>query len=199
MYTSHTMLILTLLLLLTAALFYNTIDLQKRQIIEEMGATSLDLKSSCVEHVVSSSISPIFNKVLNNASLKVAMNRIFFDSPEEVVDYLWTNTENHIRNYLDNVSEYYSNQGYNFTYSFNITNITMVDGFTFRINYTFSYTLSYNGVINKTESIESFQDVTIKTILDAYHYLKPIYIMPINIYNPNSEDLTDFQVKIILN
>ncbi|AXI25403.1 hypothetical protein CFE53_04360 [Methanofervidicoccus sp. A16] len=199
MYTSHTMLILTLLLLLTAALFYNTIDLQKRQVIEEMRATSVDLKSSSVEHVVSSSLSPVFNKVLNNASLKVAMDRTFFNSSEEVVNYLWSNTEDYIRNYLNNVSEYYSDQGYNFTYSFNITNITMIDGFTFRIDYDFSYTLSYNGTINRTDSIESFQYVTVKTILDAYHYLKPTYIMPINISNPNNYDLTDFQVKIILN
>ena len=68
MYTSQSMLILTLLLLLTAALFYHTIDLQKKQIIKEMEATSVDLKSSSVEHVVSTSLSPTFNKVLNDAS-----------------------------------------------------------------------------------------------------------------------------------
>jgi len=199
MYTSQSMLILTLLLLLTAALFYNTIDLQKRHVIEEMKATSVDLKSSSVEHVVSSSLSPVFNKVLNDASLRVATEG-FFNSTEEVVIYLRNNTERYIRNYLDNVSEYYSDQGYFFTYSFNITNITMTDGFTFRIDYNFSYILSYNnGTINKTDSIISFQYVTVKTILDAYHYRKPTYIMPINIYNPNNYDLTDFQVKIILN
>jgi len=193
------MLILTLLLLLTAALFYNTIDLQKRQVIEGMRATSVDLKSSSLEHVVASSISPVFNKVLNDASLKVA-NEGFFNSPNDVVNYLWDNTENRIRNYLDNISKYYRDQGYNFTYSFNITNITMADGFTFEIHYIFKYTLSYNnGTIKRTGSVDSVQYVTVKTILDAYHYRKPTYIMPIKIYNPNNYDLTDFQVKIILN
>jgi len=198
MYTSQSMLILALLLLLTAALFYNTIDFQRRQIIEEMRATSVDLKSSSIEHVVSSSISPVFNKVLNNASLKVA-NEGFFDSPEEVIEYLENNTENCINDYLDNISRYYSDQGYNFTYFFNITNITMVDGFTFKISYIFNYTLSYNGTINKTKNINSSQYVTVKTILDAYHYRKPTYIMPIYIYNPNNYDLIDFQVNITLN
>ena len=75
----------------------------------------------------------------------------------------------------------------------------MVDGFTFRIDYNFNYALSYNGNINKTGNINSFQYVTVKTILDAYHYLKPTYIMPINIYNPNNYNLTDFPVEIILN
>jgi len=192
------MLILTLLLLLTAALFYHTIDLQKKQIIKEMEATSVDLKSSSVEHVVSTSLSPTFNKVLNDASLKVA-NEGFFSSPKEVVNYLERNTEDHIRSYLDNVNRYYSEQGYRFTYSFDITNITMANGFTFKIDYSFSYNLSYrDGTINKTDSIESSQYVTVKTVLDAYHYRKPAYIMPIHIYNPNKEDLTDFQVKIIL-
>ena len=190
------MLILTLLLLLIAALFYHTIDLQTRQIIDEMKATSVDLKSSSIEHVVSSSLSTIFNKVLNDASLKVA-NEGFFNSTKEVVNYLENNTEKYIKNYLENVSEYYRSQGYNFTYSFEITNITMADGFTFKINYTFNYTISYNGTINKTANIITFQYVTIKTILDAYHYKKPAYIMPIYIYNPNDKDLTDFQVKII--
>ncbi|GBF36428.1 DUF2341 domain-containing protein [Methanofervidicoccus abyssi] len=198
MYTSQSMLILALLLLLTAALFYNTIDFQRRQIIEEMRATSVDLKSSSIEHVVSSSISSVFSKVLNNASLKVA-NEGFFDSPEEVIEYLENNTENCINNYLDNISRYYSDQGYNFTYFFHITNITMVDGFTFKISYIFNYTLSYNGTINKTENINSSQYVTVKTILDAYHYRKPTYIMPIYIYNPNNYDLKDFQVNITLN
>ncbi|MBW9222337.1 DUF2341 domain-containing protein [Methanothermococcus sp. SCGC AD-155-C09] len=198
MYVSQSMITLVLLLLLTGALFYNTIDIQKKQVIEEMRASSVDLKSSSVDHVVSSSLSPIFNKVLNDASLKVAKEG-FFNNPDEVVDYLKNNSENNVRDYLNNISNYYSNQGYNFTYSFNIINITMVDGFTFKINYNFNYTLSHNGTINKTENINSFQYVTVKTILDAYHYLKPIYIMPINISNPNNYDLTDFQVKIILN
>ncbi|HIQ32579.1 MAG TPA: DUF2341 domain-containing protein [Methanothermococcus okinawensis] len=198
MYTSQSMLILTLLLLLTAALFYHTVDLQKKQVIEEMKATSVDLKSSSMEHVVSSSLSPVFNKVLNDASLKVA-NEGFFNSTIDVVNYLERNTEKGIRNYLDNVSRYYREQGYRFTYYFDIVNITMSDGFTFKIDYVFTYNLSYsNGTINKTDTIRSSQYVTVKTILDAYHYRKPAYIMPIYIYNPNDQDLTDFQVKIIL-
>ena len=199
MYTSQSMIILTLLLFLTAALFYHTIDLQKKQVIEEMKATSVDLKSSSMEHIVSSSLSPIFNKVLNDASLKVA-NEGFFNNTTHVVNYLERNTEKGIRNYLDNVSRYYREQGYRFTYYFDIVNITMSDGFTFKIDYVLTYNLSYSdGTINKTDTIRSSQYVTVKTILDAYHYRKPAYIMPISIYNPNDQDLTDFQVKIILN
>jgi len=191
------MLVLVLLLLLTATLFYNTIDLQKRQVIEEMKATSLDLKSSSIEYEVSSSISPVFNKVLNDASLKVIRSG-FFNGTGDVINYLRDNTEYHITKYLDNVSKRYSKEGYNLTYSFHISNITMVDGFTFKVDYTFSYTLS-NGNIKKTKNIESSQNITVKTILDAYHYLKPTYIMPIYIYNPYNYSLTDFKVKIVLN
>ncbi|WP_292460297.1 DUF2341 domain-containing protein [Methanothermococcus sp.] len=209
MYASQSMIVLVLLLFLTGTILYNTIDIQKQQVLNEMKASSVDLKSTSIEHVVTSSISPVFNKVLNDAELEVIRrynnnpnnpDDAFFKNTTEVVEFLKNDTINIINNsYLANASKYYNNQGYNFSYRFNITNITMVDGFTFKIDYIFEYNLSKNGIVNKSECINSSQYATVKTILDAYHYIKPTYMGSINISNPNNEDLNDFQVKVVLN
>jgi hypothetical protein len=208
MYASQSMIILVLLLFLTGTLLYNTIDIQKQQILDEMKASSVDLKSTSIEHVVSSSISLVFNKELNDAELEVIRrynenhnpNDAFFKNTTEVLEVLKNDTVRTIdNNYLANASEYYKNQGYNFSYKFNITNITMVDGFTFKIDYIFEYNLSSGGTANKSKCINSSQYITVKTVLDAYHYIKPTYVGSINISNPNDKYLNDFQVKVVLN
>ena len=196
MYLSQSMIVLVLLLFLTGTLLYNTIDIQKQQILNEMKASSVDLKSTAIEHVVSSSISVVFNKALNDAELEVIRrynenpnntNEVFFKNTTEVLEFLKNDTVNTIsNNYLANASEYYKNQGYNFSYKFNITNITMVDGFTFKIDYIFEYNLSSNGVVNKSNSIASSQYTTVKTVLDAYHYINKTNGRTLNYISPTT-------------
>lgn len=194
---------LVLLLFLTGTLLYQTIDIQKDQVLNEMKASSVDLKSSTVENAVETSLPIVFNKVLNDAELRV-INKYnsgetdpFFNSTDEVLLFLETNVSKMVNNYLKNVSKEYGKSGYNLTYDFNITNISMVDGFTFKVGYLFNYTLSKDGVF-KSKSINSYQYCTVKTVIDAYHYVKSSGRGFITIYNPNNYSLTDFQVKIIL-
>jgi len=207
MYLSQSTTTLVLLLLLTATLTYNTLDLQKNQVLTEIEASSIDLKSSSLEHVIESSLPTVFNRVLNDAELKIIDNYNsnpsgdpFFDSTDDALFYLKNETENIVvKNYMENVSEEYSNLGYAVDYEFNITNITMVDGFTFKIDYDFYYKIQGNKGVVKEENISSFQYSTVKTVLDAYHYVKPTYVGVINVSNPNAETLTDFQVKVVFN
>lgn len=139
MYLSQTMTTLVLLLFLTGTLLYQTIDIQKDQVLNEMKASSVDLKSSTVENAVETSLPIVFNKVLNDAELRV-INKYnsgetdpFFNSTDEVLLFLETNVSKMVNNYLKNVSKEYGKSGYNLTYDFNITNISMVDGFTFKV------------------------------------------------------------------
>lgn len=207
MYLSQSTTTLVLLLLLTATLTYNTLDIQKNQVLTEIEASSIDLKSSSLEHVIESSIPKVFNKALNDAELTVIDNYNtnpsgdpFFDSADDVLDYLKNETEKAIvENYMENVSKEYSNLGYTTDYEFNITNITMVDGFTFKIDYDFYYKIHGNKGVLKEENISSFQYSTVKTVLDGYHYIKPTYVGMVNVSNPNAEVLSDFQVKVVFN
>ncbi|MBA2860343.1 DUF2341 domain-containing protein [Methanococcus maripaludis] len=207
MYLSQSTTTLVLLLLLTATLTYNTLDLQKNQVLTEMEASSIDLKSSSLEHVIESSLPDVFNRVLNDAEMKVIDNYNndpsgdpFFESTNYTLVYLKNGTEDIIvRDYLENVSEEYSNRGYTIDYNFSISNITMVDGFTFKLNYDFYYKIQGNKGVIKEENISSYQYSTVKTVLDAYHYIKPTYVGVINISNPNAEALYDFQVKVVFN
>ncbi|MBA2853239.1 hypothetical protein HNP89_001196 [Methanococcus maripaludis] len=207
MYLSQSTTTLVLLLLLTATLTYNTLDLQKNQVLTEMEASSIDLKSSSLEHVIESSLPDVFNRVLNDAEMEVIDNYNndpsgdpFFESTNYTLVYLKNGTEDIIvRDYLENVSEEYSNRGYTIDYNFSISNITMVDGFTFKLNYDFYYKIQGNKGVIKEENISSYQYSTVKTVLDAYHYIKPTYVGVINISNPNAEALYDFQVKVVFN
>ncbi|AEF96507.1 DUF2341 domain-containing protein [Methanotorris igneus] len=213
MYLSQTMITLTLLLLLTGTLVYQTIDIHREMVLNEMKASSVDLKSSTVEHVVNVALPKIFNKALNDAELEVierynnGAQNPFFNNVSDALNFIKERTENLTNAYLENISEEYSKMGYNFEYTpIKITNITMVDGFTFKINYTFSYNLSKDGVF-KTKDVNSYQYCTVKTILDAYHYvllsgwsLKDWdYRKMIIIHENSGKNLTDYQVLIKLN
>ncbi|WP_459201789.1 DUF2341 domain-containing protein [Methanococcus sp. CF] len=205
MYLSQSTTTLVLLLLLTATLTYNTLDLQKNQVLTEIEASSIDLKSSSMEHVIESSLPTVFNRVLNDAELKVIdnynsnpSNDPFFSSTNDTLFYLKNGTETIIaEDYMKNVSEEYSKLGYTTDYRFNITNITMVDGFTFKIDYDLYYKIQGNKGVVKEENISSFQYSTVKTVLDAYHYVKPTYVGEIVITNSNAKELTDFQVRVV--
>jgi len=207
MYLSQSTTTLVLLLLLTATLTYNTLDLQKNQVLTEIEASSIDLKASSLEHVVESSLPNVFNKVLNDAELEIISNQNnnpsqdpFFNSTDDALMYLKNGTENIIlENYMKNVSEEYSELGYTVDYDFNISNITMVDGFTFKIDYDLYYKIQGNNGVLKEQNISSFQYSTVKTVLDGYHYVKPTYVGVINVSNPNAEVLYDFQVKVVFN
>ncbi|MBM7409987.1 DUF2341 domain-containing protein [Methanococcus maripaludis] len=207
MYLSQSTTTLVLLLLLTATLTYNTLDLQKNQVLTEMEASSIDLKSSSLEHIIESSLPTVFNRVLNDAELEVIDNYNnnpsgdpFFESTNYTLAYLKNGTEDIIvKDYLENVSEEYSNLGYTIDYNFSMTNITMVDGFTFKLDYDLYYKIQGNKGVIKEENISSFQYSTVKTVLDAYHYIKPTYVGVINVSNPNAETLYDFQVKVVFN
>jgi hypothetical protein len=207
MYLSQSTTTLVLLLLLTATLTYNTLDLQKNQVLTEMEASSIDLKSSSLEHIIESSLPTVFNRVLNDAELEVIDNYNnnpsgdpFFESTNYTLAYLKNGTEDIIvKDYLENVSEEYSNLGYTIDYNFSMTNITMVDGFTFKLDYDLYYKIQGNKGIIKEENISSYQYSTVKTVLDAYHHVKPTYVGVINVSNPNAETLYDFQVKVVFN
>ncbi|MBA2858959.1 hypothetical protein HNP93_001660 [Methanococcus maripaludis] len=207
MYLSQSTTTLVLLLLLTATLTYNTLDLQKNQVLTEMEASSIDLKSSSLEHVIESSLPTVFNRVLNDAELEVIDNYNnnpsgdpFFESTNYTLAYLKNGTEDIIvKDYLENVSEEYSNLGYAIDYNFSMTNITMVDGFTFKLDYDLYYKIQGNKGVIKEENISSFQYSTVKTVLDAYHYVKPTYVGEIVITNSNPKELTDFQVRVVFN
>ncbi|WP_237698171.1 DUF2341 domain-containing protein [Methanococcus maripaludis] len=75
----------------------------------------------------------------------------------------------------------------------------MVDGFTFKLDYDLYYKIQGNKGVIKEENISSYQYSTVKTVLDAYHYVKPTYVGLINVSNPNTEVLTDFPVKVVFN
>ncbi|ABR55151.1 conserved hypothetical protein [Methanococcus vannielii SB] len=207
MYLSQSTTTLVLILMLTATLTYHTLDLQRNQVLTEMEASSIDLKSSSLEHVIETSIPVIFNKALNDAQLENigryngGNSNPFFSTPEDVLFYLKNETEKTIvKNYIENVTSEYSKSGYNVTYNFNITNISMVDGFTFKINYDFYYKIDRNdGNVFKEQNISSFKYSTAKTVLDSYQYIKPTYVGIINVSNPNNQILNDFQVKVVFN
>ena len=185
MYLSQTSLVLVMLLLLTSVIVYQSIDMHRKIVLNEMTASDISLKGESVEHIVISAIPKVFNKALQDAELKVINNGSFFSSPEEAKSWIENRTEEIINEYLANVSRKYNNMGYNFTYN-NITiNITgMPDGFTFTINYTFNYSIkkqSYNTEIMKSRVIKNAINVTVKSVVDAYEWYKTgklYYISP---------------------
>ncbi|EHP86571.1 hypothetical protein [Methanotorris formicicus] len=179
MYLSQTMITLVLLLFLTGTLVYQTIDLHKEAVLNEMKASDVDLKSSAVEHVVNNALPKIFNKALNDAELYVierynnGERNPFFDNTSDALKFIEERAETLTILYLNNVSEKYSKMGYGLDYIFDIKNITMVDGFTFKVDYVFSYDITKDGIY-KIRNINNTTYVTVKTLVDAYHYINSI-------------------------
>lgn len=195
MYLSHTTITLVLLMMLTATMIYTTIDLQKDQIITETIATAVDLKSSSMEHLVETSIPIAFNKVLNDMELRVIQSGVYYNNESQVLKNLTYSLESEINGSLENIKEEYSSE-YDINYSFEVTNITMVDGFTFKVDYDLEYYLAKENVYDYKNVSES-QEITIKTIISAYHYLGSNN-NTIKVRNPNSYDLEEYAVKMVL-
>uniref|UniRef100_A9A856 DUF2341 domain-containing protein n=1 Tax=Methanococcus maripaludis (strain C6 / ATCC BAA-1332) TaxID=444158 RepID=A9A856_METM6 len=194
MYLSHTTITLVLLMMLTATMIYNTIDLQKDQIITETIATAVDLKSSSLEHVVETSIPTAFNKVLNDMELEVIQSGDFYENESEVITDLENRLDSEMNGNLESIKNEYSD--YDMDYDFEVTNITMIDGFTFKVDYDLEYSIAKENVYDSKNVSES-QEITVKTIVSAYHYLASSE-NTIKIENPNNYALTDYQVKVIL-
>ncbi|MBA2862422.1 DUF2341 domain-containing protein [Methanococcus maripaludis] len=192
MYLSHTTVTLVLLMMLTATMIYTTIDLQKDQIITETIATSVDLKSSSLEHVVETSIPIAFNKVLNDMELEVIQSGDFYKNESCVLGNLTYLLESEINGNLESIKN--ESSEYGMDYDFEVTNITMIDGFTFKVDYDLEYYLAKENVYDSKNVSES-QKITVKTIVSAYHYVKTTKnLIEIN----SSSDLTDYQFKVVL-
>ncbi|CAF29797.1 DUF2341 domain-containing protein [Methanococcus maripaludis] len=192
MYLSHTTVTLVLLMMLTATMIYTTIDLQKDQIITESIATSVDLRSSSLEHVVETSIPIAFNKVLNDMELQVMQSGTYYENESYVLENLTYSLDSEINGNLETIKNEYSSE-YDMDYDFEVTNITMVDGFTFKVDYDLEYYLAKENVYDSKNVSES-QEITVKTIISAYHYLMPKNLIEIN----SPSDLTDYQFKVVL-
>lgn len=192
MYLSHTTVTLVLLMMLTATMIYNTIDLQKDQVLTESIATSVDLRSSSLEHVVETSIPIAFNKVLNDMELQVMQSGTYYENESYVLENLTYLLDSEINGNLETIKNEYSSE-YGMDYDFEVTNITMVDGFTFKVDYDLEYYLAKENVYD-SKNISESQEVTVKTILSAYHYLIPKNLIQIT----STSNLTDYQFKVVL-
>ncbi|MBA2869193.1 DUF2341 domain-containing protein [Methanococcus maripaludis] len=192
MYLSHTTVTLVLLMMLTATMIYNTIDLQKDQVLTESIATSVDLRSSSLEHVVETSIPIAFNKVLNDMELHIIQSGTYYENESYVLENLTYLLDSEINGNLETIKNEYSSE-YGMDYDFEVTNITMVDGFTFKVDYDLEYYLAKENVYDSKNVSES-QEITVKTIISAYHYLMPKNLIEIN----SPSDLTDYQFKVVL-
>lgn len=179
-------------MMLTATMIYNTIDLQKDQVLTESIATSVDLRSSSLEHVVETSIPIAFNKVLNDMELYIIKSGTYYENESYVLENLTYLLDSEITGNLESIKNEYSPE-YGMNYSFEVTNITMVDGFTFKVDYDLEYYLAKENVYDSKNVSES-QEITVKTIISAYHYLMPKNLIEIN----SPSDLTDYQFKVVL-
>ncbi|MBP2200762.1 hypothetical protein J3E07_000160 [Methanococcus voltae] len=204
MYLSHSTTTLVLLIMLFGVISFTMLDTYKNSALEEASANTLGLKADSLEIMVSNSIPKVFNKVLNDAEFQVinshnsGSDSPFFDNTDSVLNYLDSRTETEVHNNLESVKTAYEDSGYDLDYNFEVTNISMVNGFTFNLEYTLDYNLSKSGAL-RSKSYEDSKNVTVKTIISAYHYVMSDKKDSLYIKNPNTQDLENFPVFIVLN
>ncbi|MCS3900671.1 DUF2341 domain-containing protein [Methanococcus voltae] len=204
MYLSHSTTTLVLLIMLFGVISFTMLDTYKNSALEEANADTLGLKADSLEILVSNSLPKVFNKVLNDAEFQVindynsGSSTPFFDNTDSVLYYLENHTESEIQNDINAIKTTYENAGYELNYNFEITNISMVNGFTFNVDYTLDYNLSKAGAL-RSKSYENSKNITVKTIISAFHYVKSDTKDSIYIKNPNTENLENFPVLIVLN
>ena len=174
MYFSQNAIILVMLMFVTSAVFYTTINYKTKAVEDEIKIKKVSLYESNLINTLERNIDKIVEDAFVNASYKIMKERRFFENKDDAINYITSYIKNETNKTL-NCLKGNENLTYNISdVDINSTNNPKIVKVTLTVNIEYKKKLN-NGEIIASLPVPIDKEVKLSRIPDPYVYLNKFY------------------------
>ncbi|XRO77799.1 hypothetical protein ACO3VM_04575 [Methanocaldococcus sp. 10A] len=171
MYFSQNAIILVLLMFVTSAIYYATLQYETKAVEDEIKIKKFSLYEKNLINTLKRNIDKIVNDAFINASYKIMSEKKFFNNSEEAKEYI----KSYIKNEINKTLSCLLNDSSLSITQINVTNITnttnpLVINISMEIDLTYTKKLN-NVILEATKTISINKNIKLSRIPDPYVYV----------------------------